>query len=41
MGRELCVVDVVLLDVHVEDVSRCSFYQDVHVGQGIGIPSGE
>ena len=41
MGRELCVVDVVLLDVHAEDVSRPSIYQYVHVGQGVGVPSGE
>ena len=41
MGRELCVVDVVLLDIHAEDVSRWSIHQDVHVGQDIGVPSGE
>ena len=41
MGRELCVVDVVFLDVHAEDVSRRSIYQYVHAGQGIGVPSGE
>ncbi len=34
------MVDVVLLDVHAEDVSRRSIYEDVHVGQGIGVPSG-